>query len=482
MVFSSFEFLHAFLPLALLLGFAAWFLLGTRAANVMLVLLSLAFYVWGPGVEFLWLIGVSIACNYGLAILVDWARRERPPLLPWVIGGVVLFNLGLLGYFKYANFAVAQFAAASGTPIAWQSVALPIGISFFTFHAMSYVFDVARQRAVPLKSPVEYALYILLFPQLVAGPIVRYQTIADQLLQRDPRLDDVVAGLQRFAHGLVKKVLIADAAGAIADPIFALSGAELTPGAAWLGVLAYTVQIYFDFSGYTDMAIGLARIFGFRFPENFNRPYSSLSISDFWRRWHMSLSSWFRDYLYIPLGGSQKGELATYRNLFIVFLLTGLWHGASWTFVLWGAYHGTLVLLERLLGLRAVEDADLRRGLPELVLRRVVTLLLVMIGWVMFRAGSMEQIGQFLSAMVRLDQLQWPVALAERFANRDLAFAALGLLVFLLPREFRGTVLYASPKLAVRWAAAGVIIGAGLVYALMRVASGSFSPFLYFQF
>lgn len=484
MVFASYPFLHVFLPIALIAGFAAWKWFGVRAANLVLVLLSAVFYIWGPGVEFIWLIAASIVGNYALAFAVDRARGTRA--IRWWIALVVVANIGVLGYFKYANFFVDQinaFGGALGAPVIdLARIALPIGVSFFTFHAMSYVFDVASGRAKHLKSLSEYALYILFFPQLIAGPIVRFQTIEGQIRARAFDRDLFLYGVQRFAHGLCKKVLIADPAGAIADAVFGAPAADLSAPQAWAGALAYTVQIYFDFSGYTDMAIGLAAMFGFRFPENFARPYSATSISDFWRRWHISLSSWFRDYLYIPLGGSKGGVNKTYRNLLIVFLLTGLWHGAAWTFVIWGLYHGLLVLAERALGIRDTGDAAGRaRNLPEIMLRRGVTFGLVLVGWVLFRAHGLDNALHFIHAMFTPDFRIHAAALAGEISTYGLFVVVLGACVVLLPPDFRGWTLYTASDGWLK-AASTLALAIAFIGALSTIWSGAFSPFLYFQF
>ena len=310
-----------------------------------------------------------------------------------MLGLAIAVNLVVLGVFKYANFFAdnvnAVAAAIGAPPLAFPHVLLPIGISFYTFHAISYVVDVYRRDASAQKSPVHAALYLLLFPQLIAGPIIRYRYIADQLEQRVVSLDDFAVGVRRFVIGLGKKVLIANTVAAPADKIFSMPLAELTPAHAWLGIVCYTLQIYFDFSGYSDMAIGLGRMFGFHFPENFRWPYVADTVQEFWRRWHISLSSWFRDYLYVPLGGNRVSPARMYANLVTVFFLCGLWHGASWNFVIWGLFHGSFLVVERL-GLAA---AIRRLWRP---LRHVYLLLVVMIGWVFFRADTLPSAVAFL--------------------------------------------------------------------------------------
>ena len=320
-------------------------------------------------------------------------------------------NLTALAVFKYTNFAVENWAAvapflgAAPGAIAVTTIPLPLGISFFTFHAISYVVDVYKRNAAPQRSLPTFALYILLFPQLIAGPIIRWRDIADQLAARRERLADVAYGVRRFVLGLAKKVLIANTLGRIADPIFALPPSELTTPLAWLGLACYTLQIYFDFSGYSDMAIGLMRMFGFRILENFNYPYVARSIREFWRRWHNSLSNWFRDYLYVPLGGNRHSRRREYASLVVVFVLCGLWHGASWPFVLWGAWHGVFLVAER-----AGFGRVLQRAGP---LAHVYALAAVMLGWVLFRCDTLKHAGGFYAALAGFaagDPARQPVA------------------------------------------------------------------------
>lgn len=479
MVFSSLPFLFYFLPLVLLGYFG---LRGTDARNYWLLAASLVFYIWGGGI-FVLILLASITANYWFGLWAAKAREagDKKRLHLWVAGSV-LINIGLLGYYKYINFAIAEFNRAGewlgmSQPIAWDSVILPIGISFYTFQSMSYVFDIARGDCEPQRRFSRFALYVALFPQLIAGPIVRYHDVATQIPQREHSLRLFHEGMIRFVHGLVKKVVLADAAGAVAESCFGLSTGELTTGAAWLGAFAYTLQIYFDFSAYSDMAIGLGKMFGFVFPENFRRPYSALSITDFWRRWHITLSTWIREYLYIPLGGNRVSTQRLYANLLIVFFLTGLWHGANWTFILWGLYHGALLVIERLTGQRETdrEHASLRG------LRRAVTVLLVLIGWVLFRAESVPQAFAFYSQMFAFGDWQLPVMVEIALTPRILLTLALSCLVFVLPRPWQMAAYITSGSrvaIAYRW----FLLLLALPYALLLVFSGTFSPFLYFQF
>lgn len=355
-------------------------------------------------------------------------------------------------------------------------LALPIGISFFTFHHLSYVIDVHRGVREPMRSPLMFVAYIAMFPQLVAGPIVRYHEIADQLRESErDRLADFTEGFPRFIWGLAKKVVIADSLAPLADAAFASS--DPTTTTAWIGALAYAGQIYFDFSGYSDMAIGLGLMFGLRLPENFARPYSAISVTDFWRRWHQSLSRWFRDYLYVPLGGNRGGTFATYRNLSIVFLTTGLWHGAAWTFILWGAYHGLLLIIERATGL----GRSTRYAVP----RRALTFFLVVLGWVLFRAESLPAAGRMFEAML-LPTQGWSLSpeLALLMSGHRVALLLLVVAsVFLSGAWVTGRVI--DGEQPVRPLVRRSVRGLALIvapYAALVAVAGTFSPFLYFQF
>ena len=374
MVFSNLVFLFIFLPAVLFL----YYLSPKAGKNYILLLASLLFYAWGEPVYVLIMLG-SICMNYLFARWLDQGKNGFQRKF-WLVVSIIA-NLFVLGIFKYAGFFMENVNKLFHTVFPVPEIALPIGISFFTFQAMSYVIDVYRKDAVLQKNLFDLALYISLFPQLVAGPIVRYQTVADQITDRIHDWALFESGVKRFLIGLFKKVLIANPIGLVADEIFALSGGDLSTGTAWIGVMAYALQIYFDFSGYSDMAIGLGRMFGFKFLENFNYPYIAQSVTDFWRRWHISLSSWFRDYVYIPLGGNRVRPWKIYCNLFIVWTLTGFWHGASWTFLVWGFYYGVLIALERLFLGKLL--AKLYRPLRHLYL-----LFIVMIGWVFFRADD----------------------------------------------------------------------------------------------
>jgi alginate O-acetyltransferase complex protein AlgI len=442
-------------------------------------IVSLVFYTWGGGYFVLVLVACMVV-NYAAGIAIGGRLSEAPAARRNVLVAAVAFDLSVLVIWKYAGFASRQLESLIDTFGLWSSpivhLALPIGISFFTFHHISYVVDIHRRTRPPLRNPVNFVTYIAMFPQLVAGPIVRYHEIADQLDDVRPhRLDDFAAGFPRFALGLSKKVIVADTIAPVADAMFALDAANLSTATAWIGVLAYTMQIYFDFSGYSDMAIGLGRMLGFRLPENFARPYSASSITDFWRRWHMSLSRWFRDYVYIPLGGNRDGPLMMYRNLLIVFTLTGLWHGANWTFLVWGIYHGGLLIAERVSGWSALEDRSI-------VLRRALTFALVLVGWVFFRSADLEQALGILQAMFVPSGLA--VADVVQVAlnrQRTLTLIAALFVVVLPPGFVLGRILDEDRTPAAHLARYSVMT-VGAFYAAVLVAAGTFSPFLYFQF
>ena len=369
MVFSSLTFLFGYLPLTL----ALYFLTPLRRRNFVLLLASLFFYGWGEPV-YVGVMFLSIFIDYTHGLLVE-RFRQRDRLARWFVGQSVVFNLLLLGFFKYWDFLAANLSLLPGVSIPQLGLPLPLGISFFTFQTMSYTIDVYRRDAPVQRNIIGFGAYVTLFPQLIAGPIVKYKTVAAELVHRTVTSRDFAEGACRFTAGLAKKVLLANAAGALWESCQASQNAgALTVAGGWTGLFAFGLQIYFDFSGYSDMAIGLGRILGFRFDENFDHPYLSTSVGEFWRRWHMSLTSWFREYLYFPLGGSRAGSAKTLRNLLIVWFCTGFWHGASWNFVLWGLYFGLWLILERFV------FRDLLARTPVLV-KRFYTLLVVFVGW-----------------------------------------------------------------------------------------------------
>jgi len=375
MVFSSFTFLFIFLPLVLLTYFLAK---KRQYRNIVLLIFSLIFYAWGEPVYVLLML-LSIIVNYLIALKIE---RNKKGKNKWMIIDVI-FNLGIIGFFKYGNFIIQNINSIFHSNIGDMNLALPIGISFYTFQVLSYVIDVYRKTVPAQKS---------IFPQLIAGPIVRYETVAEEIENRKENFTEVVEGLKRFFIGLGKKVLIANQMALIADTIYGGDLATTGTVTLWLAAISYTLQIYFDFSGYSDMAICLGRIFGFHFLENFNYPYVAKSITDFWRRWHISLSTWFRDYVYIPLGGNRVSKFKWLRNILVVWLLTGLWHGASWNFILWGVYYGIILMIEKVFLGRIIEK------LPK-VLQHIYALFFIIIGWVIFRVEDFSQMGIVLQKM-----------------------------------------------------------------------------------
>ena len=483
MLFTEPTFLFLFLPVVLALCFAPMGREHGAWANAVLLVASVVFYEKGGG-AFTWLMLGSIAFNYVVAIGVDRARGTAlgRPLLAFAVGA----NLLVIAVFKYATFLAGNANALLGAlglgALPLPHVLLPIGISFYTFHAISYVVDVWRRDAVAQKSPVHAALYLLLFPQLIAGPIVRYRDLAGQLARRVVSLDDFAEGIRRFVLGLGKKLLVANVVAVPADRVFAMAPSEWTAGHAWLGIACYTLQIYFDFSGYSDMAIGLGRMFGFRFPENFRHPYVADSIQEFWRRWHVSLSSWFRDYLYVPLGGNRVSRARTYANLVVVFFLCGLWHGASWTFVAWGLFHGAFLVLERA-GLAAL----LRRA--GAFARHAYVLLVVMTAWVFFRADTLPQALAFLRAMAGLGEARPTPYAVGWYLTPELGLALLAGVVGAMPvmpalAAWRGRLAAAGrglPAAALDWSATAALLLL-LVLSATQVAARTYNPFIYFRF
>ena len=398
MLFSSTEFLYAFLPLTLILYYL--FSFSRHLKNGILLAASLFFYAWGER-YFVYVMLASIVCNYIVGLAVGYGRAHAKPRLSafaLVIG--VACNLGLLFVFKYLTFVLSNVNALLPLPFAVPEIALPIGISFFTFQSMSYIIDVYRGNAEMQKNPLDLALYVALFPQLIAGPIVRYETVAEQIRSRRESWAMFHPGFCRFLVGLFKKVLISNQMGLVADKAFSMN-ADGTLGCAmaWLGALSYALQIYYDFSGYSDMAIGLGRCFGFSFEENFNYPYISCSVTEFWRRWHISLGTWFRDYVYFPLGGSRvESRARLVFNLAVVWILTGVWHGAAWNFLLWGVWFFVLLTAEKLFFAKQIKTADalpFYKKLPGWLYAMTA----VLFGWVLFRAETLPQVGSYIGTM-----------------------------------------------------------------------------------
>lgn len=468
MVFSSLFFTFAFLPVTVILYFS----LGKHLRNIVLLIASLFFYAWGEPVYVL-LMGGSIIINYWIGTLLgrgDTSRRKRQLFL--IIG--LVFNLGCLAYFKYFGMIISTIASTGSWDLQAGTPALPIGISFYTFQTLSYVLDVYRGKVKPQKSVILFALYITMFPQLVAGPIVNYADIESQLADRSMTLKKFIAGLQRFLCGLAKKMLLANNIGLLWSEVKAMPGAEISVLMAWVGIIAFTLQIYFDFSGYSDMAIGLGKMFGFRFKENFRYPYSSQSISEFWRRWHISLGSWFKEYVFIPLGGSRVGKWKLIRNLFLVWFLTGLWHGASWNFVLWGLYFGTLISIEKLFLLKSMTRW------PKAV-RHIYLLLFIVIGWVFFEFTDLTDGLRFLQIMFGMGGN----ALIDNQAIVTLkAYASLYIICILAasPWPKKMALLFKTTHGNTYRLAVSVYYCALMVLGAAYMVGSTYNPFIYFRF
>jgi alginate O-acetyltransferase complex protein AlgI len=480
MPFSSPLFLFLFLPVVLAVHFA---LRSIGVRNLWLLLVSVVFYAWGEPV-FTLLMLASILLNHLCGILVaSGPEKSRKRVMVVAAAG----NLAFIAFFKYANFFVANANALFsrlGLPLIEMSpVHLPVGISFFTFQALSYVVDVYRRETAVQKNPLKVGLYIFFFPQLIAGPIVRYHDIAREINRRFITRPGFAYGVRRFILGLSKKVLIANTVAGPADAIFALRTSDLSPGLAWFALVCYSVQIYFDFSGYSDMAIGMGRMFGFHFLENFNYPYVSQSIREFWRRWHISLSTWFRDYLYIPLGGNRGSRLRTSLNLMTVFLLCGFWHGAAWTFIAWGLFHGVFLSLERT-GFGRLMDAAPRP------LRHLYSLAVVAFGWVLFRAENLSRALGFMSALVGRTHGEAAPAVAMHASREVLTMLAAGIVLSapLAPVMARVQMAWLVSRKRPAAVSAGVLALETAMLVGMFVASaaylaaGTYNPFIYFRF
>ncbi len=478
MLFTEPAFLYAFLPVLL----ALYALTPAAGRNLLLVAASVLFYARDGGV-FTWVILGSIAVNTQAAL---WIERWRgTPRARRLLQAIITANLASLVLFKYSGFLISNLNALRPLtglpPVPDLQLILPIGISFFTFHSISYIVDVHRRDAVAQKGLVGSTLYLLFFPQLIAGPIIRYHDIAAQLAQRTVTAEMFATGVRRFVIGLAKKLLIAGVVAYPVDTIYAWPASEVTTAHAWLATICYTLQIYFDFSGYSDMAIGLGAMFGFTFPENFRYPYSAASVQDFWKRWHMSLSSWFRDYLYIPLGGNRHSEGRVYLNLATVFLLCGLWHGAGWTFIAWGALHGSLLIIER----AGLGEWMVRWPRP---LRHAYTLLAVMVAWVFFRAESLAQATAMLAAMAGAGPAAASPLTPAYFLSPERLLAIGAALIGALPVAprlmHRLTTAAGTTRPLPAWWQWGAVLALLILMlaSATQVALGSFSPFIYFRF
>ena len=461
MIFSSLTFLWVFLPFTVLI----YFILPKIALkNFFLFIMSLFFYSWGEP-KYIVIMVISIVINYVMGLTIEKTKRKKQ-----AVAIAVIANLSILGYYKYINFCIDNLNQILGLGIRFEEIALPIGISFYTFQSISYLVDIYRGNVKAQRNFVKMGLYISLFPQLVAGPIVKYHNIAKQIDFRRVSLDGFSYGVKRFVFGLGKKVLIANVMGSLADNIMIgeTGGSSI---AAWVGVLAYALQIYYDFSGYSDMAIGLSRMFGFRLLENFDYPYISKSIKEFWRRWHISLSTWFRDYLYIPLGGNRVAPYRVYVNLIIVFFATGLWHGANWNFVIWGMWHGMFLIFEKLF--------NLEKALKFNVVRHVYTLAVVLVGWVFFRIEALPEALKYIKLMFSFNM--GDLAFLNSYLNREN--------ILMMVAGIIGGGQARIPKFKINSykgiaynAGVSIFLIAVLNFAILYMAGSTYNPFIYFRF
>ena len=466
MVFSSTIFLCVYLPLVLL----GYYICPKKGRNLFLLIVSLVFYAWGEP-KYVFLMIFSILINYVFGRLMDKNRGRQKRMKLLLVLSVVI-DLGLLSVFKYTDFIITNVNAIFGANFDLLNIALPIGISFYTFQAMSYTIDVYRDDVRVQKNLIDFGMYITMFPQLIAGPIVRYADVQDQLAERSVTTADFSEGVMRFVVGLGKKVLLANQMGAVWSDIYALGG-DVSALMAWTGAIAYTFQIYFDFSGYSDMAIGLGRMFGFKFPENFRYPYQSVSITDFWRRWHITLSTWFKEYLYIPLGGNRRGLARQALNLLIVWSLTGFWHGAGWNFVMWGLYYFVILFIEKLFLLKALDK------LPKFF-RHVYALLLIIIGWVIFASDDVSVLLPYLGSMFGANG-----AIGGMDVYTLLTKAVLLIICCIASTELPKK-LFLSAAGAMNEKAAftlkSVLMIALLALSMILLIGDSYNPFLYFRF
>lgn len=473
MLFSSLTFLYIFLPVVVA-GNALFLIIRNKKVsilcrNIFLLIASIIFYAWGS-LYYLAIMVSSIVVNYVMALLIDKFKLNKNLKVVFLITTIVL-NIGCLFYFKYFNFFIEMVQAIAHAEITVQKVLLPIGISFFTFQALSYVFDVYKGTAKCQKNLLNVALYISFFPQLIAGPIVKYNDVEAQIIDRSQSIEQFTKGFMRFAIGLGKKVLIANIVGQYAEYAFTNIG-ELTAVSSWIGILCYTLQIFFDFSGYSDMAIGLGAMFGFKFNENFNLPYTALSIQDFWRRWHISLSSWFREYIYIPLGGSRKGLVRTCVNVMIIFLITGIWHGANYTFIIWGVVYGVLLVIERV-GFGKILSKN-----PVKFFNWLYTMFCVMMLWVLFRANTLAEAGAYYA---KLFSFTYDSNFVKHLSIPILVAIVIG--IFLSgPAQilFKKINFGRKPNLAFYLKLVGCV--SLIVVSVVLLQNESFNPFIYFQF
>ena len=457
MLFSSFTFISVFLPLV-----CAFYFLLRRWKNIVLLAASLVFYAWGEPRYLPVILSTVLLAWIGGILLTKTSWRKT------VLGLAVALQICCLFYFKYVDFFLLNLNVFFGTGFNLLKLALPIGVSFYSFKAVSYLTDVFRKEANPRKNILDVALYLMLFPQVLAGPITRYKDLDAQITDRHETMEDVSYGIRRFIIGLGKKMFIGNAMGMVADKVFALPVTEFDTVTAWIGAVAYMMQIYYDFSGYSDMAIGLCRIFGFKVPENFNYPYISASISEFWRRWHISLGDWFKHYLYIPLGGNRVSKIRNAFNLFFVFLMTGIWHGANWTFIVWGVFNGVLVVFEKL-----CFKTEGKR-----LFKHLYALLAILLGWVVFRSDNLSYAGDYIR---RMFGLYGPV---DRYAEYSYFVDNFEIMMFALACLFSMPVV--RNLLPEKKGETGFILDVGLlilfVASIFAIAASTYNPFIYFKF
>lgn len=470
MLFSSMIFLWLFLPIVFIL----YYVLDKRYRNLLLLIASIIFYAWG-GVSYTLIMFSSIIINYLFALLIDKAIEENNKLKKKIyLALCVIVNLAILGYFKYTDFAISIINSISGKElISLKNIVLPIGISFYTFQALSYVVDVYREQNRAQKNIINLALYISFFPQLIAGPIVKYHDIDSQITNRTESLENISYGIKRFIYGLSKKVILANMFALSCDEILKQSIGDIGTALAWVAAILYTLQIYYDFSGYSDMAIGLGHMFGFKFLENFNYPYISKSVQEFWRRWHISLSTWFKEYLYIPLGGNRKGKYFTYINLLIVFFATGLWHGASFNFILWGLWHGLFLVIERIFLGKILEKNKFK------FINHIYVVLVFVLGWVLFRANDLSH---------ALDLYKLMFSYKESIFTVRYFFYPQTLVCFVFGILFSGLFQSLFPKIKEIIFSSKIYILESIIQfillfiCIMYLVNGTYNPFIYFRF
>lgn len=468
MLFSSMTFLFVFMPLVM----AVYFLSKKEIRNYVLLIASIIFYAWGEP-RYLAIMIITILVNYAGAILLDKHYSSRQRL--WIISLTIVLDLSFLFYFKYFNFVVDNINGVLTTDFQLLDVIMPIGISFYTFQAMSYLIDVYRREVPAQKDIYKLALYIVLFPQLVAGPIVKYHDVCEQIDNRTIEFKNVIIGFKRFITGLAKKVLIANTLAEVVDKIFAQAPENLTTGVSWLGAVAYCLQLYYDFSGYSDMAIGLGLMFGFRFLENFNYPYISKSITEFWRRWHISLATWFKLYLYIPLGGNRKGAVRTYWNLFAVFLVTGIWHGAAWSYVAWGIWNGIFIVIERFFGL----DKDKNDRWYVSAAKHVYAFFAIVWGMIIFRAESLSYAYEYICRMLHIDVTKH---LPDYDYGVNNKFAIMLIVGLICAMPVCRNLIYIQYEHKVQRTLVNIWLFLLFFWSTISLAASTYNPFIYFRF